>query len=199
MKLDDVVAHSGNDLKIVDGDGFAEIYKFIVVSCSFAHLLHFEERVFCCEEGFEMEKQHQIVVLLAIGGDLLFDWFLVVLDSVEIFLPELEDIVCAGGFVEAADYAVGQEIAETILIFEALADEEEGADRFLLLLLLFLVGEGLQGAIVAVVIDLLGELELHVIEVDSGWMFVVVERGDGQGRNWQNVRHSLWKLHILML
>ena len=43
MKLDDVVAHSGNDLKIVDGDGFAEIYKFIVVSCSFAHLLHFEE------------------------------------------------------------------------------------------------------------------------------------------------------------
>ena len=146
-----------------------------------------------------MEKQHQIVVLLAIGGDLLFDWFLVVLDSVEIFLPELEYVVCAGGFVEAADYAVGQEIAETILIFEALADEEEGAYRFLLLLLLFLVGEGLHGAIVAVVIDLLGELELHVVEVDSGWMFVVVERRDGQGRNWQDMRHSLWKLHILML
>ena len=43
MQLDDVVAHSGNDLEIIDGDGFAEIYKFIIVSCSFAHLLHFEE------------------------------------------------------------------------------------------------------------------------------------------------------------
>ena len=43
MKLDDVIAHSSYDLEVVDGYGFAEIYKFIVVSCSFAHLLHFEE------------------------------------------------------------------------------------------------------------------------------------------------------------
>ena len=124
------------------------------------------------------------MVLLTIGGDLFFDGFLVILDSVEILLSELEYVVDAGGFVEAAYYAVGEEIAKTVLIFETLSNEEEGVYNFLLFLLLFLMGEGLHRAIVAVIVDLLGELELHIIEVDSGGVFVVVERWDGQGGHW---------------
>ena len=95
------------------------------------------------------------MVLLTIGGDLFFDGFLVILDSVEILLSELEYVVDAGSFVEAADYAVGEEIAKTVLIFETLADEEEGIYNFLLFLLLFLVGEGLHRTVVAVIVDLL--------------------------------------------
>ena len=119
------------------------------------------------------------MVLLTIGGDLFFDGFLVILDSVEILLSELEYVVDAGSFVEAAYYAVGEEIAETVLVFETLADEEEGIYNFLLFLLLFLMGERLHRAIVAVIVDLLRELELHVVEVDSGGVFVVVKRWDG--------------------
>ena len=130
---------------------------------------------------------------------MFFDRFLVVFDSVEILLSELEYVVCVGCFVEAAYYAVGEEISKTVLIFEALADEQECINRFLRFLLLFLVGEGLHRAIVAVIIDLFGELELHIVEVDSGGVFIVVERWDGQGGNWQDVRYSLWKLHVFVL
>ena len=129
---------------------------------------------------------------------MFFYGFLVVFDSVEILLSELEYVICAGCFVEAAHYAVGEEITETVLIFEALAYEQECVNRFLSFLLLFLVGEGLHGSVVAVIVNLLGEFKLHVVEVDSGWVFIVVERWDSQGGNWQDMRHSLWKLHVFV-
>jgi len=49
-----------------------------------------------------------------------------------------------------------------------------------------------------VVLDLLRELQVHVVEVDAGGVLVVVDRWDGQGRDWERMGHTLGNLHKLV-
>ena len=125
VELNDVVVHSGDYLKVIDGNGFFEVDELIIFPCSFAHLFHFEEGVLGDEEGFEVEEKEKVVVLLAVIGNLLFGGFLSFLDGVEVLLSEFKDIVGVIILVEATYDAIGEEISKTILVFEALPDEDE--------------------------------------------------------------------------
>lgn len=181
MQLHDVVAQPCDYLQVVDGDCFFEEGEGLVVGGAFAHFFEFEEGIFLNKEGLEVEQPHEVGVVLVVLGHLVFLYLAALLQHVVVLLSELKNEVGVAFLVEAAHYAVRQQEAEGVLELEALADEDERRDRCLLLLFPAHCTHPvlLQSAVVRV--DFFRELQVHVVEVDAGGVFVVVHGGDGEG------------------
>ena len=181
VQLHDVVAQPGDYLQVVDGDCFFEEGEGLVVGGAFAHFFEFEEGVLLNEEGLEVEQPHEVGVVFVVLGHLVFLYLAALLQHVVVLLSELKNEVGVAVLVEAAHYSVRQQEAEGVLELEALADEDERRDSCFLLLLPAHCPHSvlLQSAVVRV--DLLRELQMHVVEVDAGGVFVVVHGGYGEG------------------
>ena len=147
-----------------------------------------------------MEQTLQLDVVLGLVRNLLFLGLTVTFYQEVVLLTKLKYQVQVLLFVETTHDPVRQQITKSILIPETLPNIQNIRPHFSLYLLLLLqIDPRLRQSLVTIVIQLLRQLQMHIVQVYPCRMLVMVNRRHSQRRNWQRVRHSLRKLQELVL
>lgn len=181
MKLNDVVAESGHYFKVINSYSFPHEDQLFTLTCSFSHLLHFEEWVLGHEEGSEMQKEVKIFIITFLRYLRFFD--LLTLNSIVVLLPEFKNKIESLFFIETTHNTIWKQITKGRFISKALPYEDKTLSFFLISFDNFFIflRLNLMSIIptVALIFDFFRQLQMHIVKVDPSWMFIIVNRRNG--------------------
>lgn len=201
MQLNNVITHPSHDLQVVNSNCLLQIDQHVKLARTLPHLLHLEQRIFSNEEGFKVEQTHQILIVLVVLRNLLLHRLHALPHHVVKLLPELKNKVSLLRLIVTAHHARRQQETVSVLVLETLTDKQKRKRSRLLisLVLLHRPHSLLQQQVVTVLVHLLRQVQVHIVEIYSSRVLVIVHWRHCQGRDRQSVRHSFGKLHELML